>query len=247
MNQNSTVASRDGAEQWLVRCVVLLVAFVVVGLFLYFFVTIYGTVSGEEFSPVTFSRRSFYYTEVPLIQVQITSISRKDETGDLEAYLKRKKLFPLDPAAKNRWDLVATWRAEAETFRGDASILCTYLDAEDEESDLYWLSWTKEHPKLAQVFWPTVAELANQQLYFFLPELFQIARAADGADQLKQDLDQTLLLNYLALVQTQQQLNDHESATMLIEDALRRFPENVELQTAFEASKTLTKNSLSEP
>src|SRR5262245_30912417 len=55
---------------------------------------IFGMVTGVEFSPNAFERRSFYYYEVPILGIQIWPVVRTDTTGALEKHLATNKLVP---------------------------------------------------------------------------------------------------------------------------------------------------------
>ena len=133
----------------------------------------FGAVGGEEFCPDTFSRRSFLYYELPLVGLQITPIRRRDETQDLEKHLTKHNYVPSGKAAP-QWHLVNSMRSGVSRVRGDAAILCEYLDANADKRDSYWKAWTEQHPELAKILWPAVAQTASRKLYFFVPDLFDL-------------------------------------------------------------------------
>jgi hypothetical protein len=189
---------------------------------------LFGLNSGEEFSPGTFTRRSFYYYEIPLLGIQVTPIVREDETGSFERYLVRKGYVKSAAPGDPRWDLVRAARSGTTTFRGDADILCSYLDAVDSTGSRYWEAWSEEHPKLASVLWPLVAHAANQQLYIFVPELIDLASSASKPDELQRKLRQSLARQYCRLAEVQQNLGDHETAIELLTHALEYAPEDRE-------------------
>jgi hypothetical protein len=194
-----------------------LIAMVFVG----FIMTLaFGGVAGEEFSADSFSRRSFWYYQVPLLGLQITPIYREDMTNELESALQTRGCLP--PATDNasRWDLASATHDGGESLvHGDASILCDYLDAVDQDGKHLWLTWTDEHPQLAQQFWPEVARLARRQLYMFLPALFEIAGNTTEAPELSRKLRQEILRQYQRLADIQSRRGDTERAAQLLEEA----------------------------
>jgi hypothetical protein len=230
MSQATNGPTQNGQRRWLGRLVLGIVGVLGV-LFVIFYATIaFGVVDGEEFSPDTFERRSFIYYEIPLIGQQITPIGRDDTTNPLESYLCTQKLVPVNKSTKPRWDLVYARRSTVEVFRGDAAIFCAYLDAEDKEGNLYWKTWTEEHPKLAKILWPAVARVANQQLYIFAPEMLELAKTANDPQSLSRELDRTLARKYLHLGAMQQELGQHETAVELLTEALNYAPNDDDLK-----------------
>jgi hypothetical protein len=197
----------------------------------------FGHVTGEECCPSTFARRSFHYLEIPLLHVQVSPITRSDATQSLERTLQAQGYIPATPAAECRWDLVHSSRAGSGSVRGDAAILCAYLDAVDDDGDRYWESWTKDHPESAKVLWPAVARVAGQQLYIFIPELMSLARSASNAERLGREIGHTLTRQYARLAAAQQQLGDAESAVELYDAALQYTPEDPDLLHRREQAK----------
>jgi tetratricopeptide (TPR) repeat protein len=189
----------------------------------------FGAVSGEEFCPDTFCRRSFLYYELPLVGVQITPIRRQDQTGDLEKHLTKNNFVPSGKATP-QWHLVNCMRAGASRVRGDAAILCEYLDASADKNDLYWKAWTEKHPELAKILWPAVAQTASRHLYVFIPDLFELARGVSDATALQRDVNTTLARRYRQLAEFQQQLGEHDTAVELLDRALIYAPNDAALR-----------------
>jgi len=185
----------------------LLCALVVVGMCT---VRIYGIVIGEEFSPDTFKQRTFYYFELPLVHLQVTPVRRNEKMSDLASHLQRTKLLPPSKEDKPRWHFVHAKRG-GEPLTGDANILCSYMKIKQDDQIL-WLEWSTDHPNAAAVFWPTVAEVARDHQYVFLPEMFDLALVAENADGLRQSLDQFLAKKYADLAANQLALKDHGDA-----------------------------------
>jgi hypothetical protein len=189
---------------------------------------IFGWVSGEEFSPDSFQRRRFSYYEIPLIHLQITPVSRESSTNPLENHLATDMLG--QSAVEPRWDLVwARQGAQSPEF-GDASILCAYLDARDSNGDLFWKTWTEKNPQLAKKLWTTVLELAQQQLYLLVPDVFALAAQATDAASLEQNIGQLLADRYELLARTQVQRGNAQLARQLAEEGLRYAPQRRSLQ-----------------
>jgi tetratricopeptide (TPR) repeat protein len=186
----------------------------------------YGVVTGEEFSPARFHRRSYHYWEIPLVHVQITPLQKQDETNDLENYLLQKKLIRPANEATPRWDLVRLRRAHLEAPPGDALILCRYLDQKNDEGEFIWLEWSKKEPQLANVFWPAVAEAARREVYIVAPELFHLADSTSSPDDLKQKLADHLARQYEQLGRVAQQLGRASRAAEMFSVALRYDPKS---------------------
>jgi hypothetical protein len=176
---------------------------------------LFGQQGGEEFSPDTFSRRSFFYFQIPLVGIQVTPIFRDDTTNSLENYLVAGKFVKRTPTDNPRWDLVTALSAGSKVVRGDAEILCSYLGMADENSRLVWQHWSDTNPEAAKVLWPPVAQLARQQLYLLVPELFELASAESDPKTLAGKLDQSLARQYRRLAEIQEKLGNRERALEL--------------------------------
>lgn len=191
-----------------------------------------GHVSGEEIAPQTFQRRTFAYYQLPVVQLQISGITRSDSTGLLEDFLVDEKLITVanrktPPHPTIKWDLVTANRMGMIFSRGEAEILCHYLDAKNVDDKLEWVEWSEEHPDLAKVIWPVVVSVAQQELYIFVPELMELAANATDPVQLKQQLDQLQSEQYQRVATTQQQLGRHELAVELFTHSLDRTPDRI--------------------
>ncbi len=229
---NATAPSRKTGrlKRWLVRVgilAVILLALVPV-------VALMGRVEGEEFSPQTFRRRVFVYFEIPLVHLQVLPIRRRDKTGDLEKYLAQQKYLALGQTGDNQdqWHLVRCTRGGSLLSSGDAGIFCAYLDTINDQGQLRWLDWSKKHRTLAKILWPRVAELAQQRLYIFIPDLMELAAGAVDANRLHNDIRRSLAAKYLELSLTEQALEDHQTAVELLTAGLKLDPDNVELLKA---------------
>lgn len=227
MNQTANSTSRT-RRRWLSRLAFWIIAVAGVIVLIGGGTLMFGAVAGEEFNPQTFERRTFLYYQIPLIRLQITPIWREDKTNSLESKLRTNKLLPPRSPGKPRWDLVRSMRSLADVTQGDAAILCMYLDATDEDGDLYWETWTDDNPKLAKILWAAVAQVARQQLYFFTPEMIDLAATADPKS-LQADLNALLVRRYRDLALAQQLAGSHETAVELMDQAIGYSPSDPEL------------------
>lgn len=173
---------------------------------------LFGQHGGEEFSPDTFSRRSFYYFQIPLLGFQVTPIFRDDTTNALENYLLAHKFIIPNPTGNPRWDLVTARSASTGLVRGDAEILCSYLDTTIELDKRYWQRWSDLHPESARILWPLIAQLARRQLYLFVPELFDWAERESDPELLARELHRSLARQYVRLAEIQEELGHRDKA-----------------------------------
>jgi len=192
-----------------------------VGVLVLFAVATFGMVLGYEFSPDLFQRRQFVYYQLPLLRIQVTPVFRDAISNDLERHLSRSGAVPLSGVP--RWDVVDT-RPGAKGPRGDAAILCTFLDLRDDDGDLVWLKWTQEHPELAREFWPHVAQVARDGAYYLVPDLFELVAPARDAGRLRQQIAARLAEDYAQLGDVQRQQGLHDPAVKLYRTALKYDP-----------------------
>ena len=230
MSQGTNNSARNKRSRWLYRVLFGVLGLLGIGVVTYIATCLFGFVSGEEFSPDTFARRSFYYYQIPLIHLQVSPIGRDDQTNALETHLCAKKYVPVDKKKKPRWDLVLARRAGVVITQGDAAILCAYLDSEDKDGNLCWKKWTEDHPKVAKILWPEVARVARRQLYMFTPEMLELATGAANVDAFALELNRLLARKYSDLADVQQQLELHETAVELLNEAIRYAPDDSELK-----------------
>ena len=187
---NTTAPARVGESGWqraIPYTIFALVVFVVLALM----TLIFGQVSGEEFCPDTFERRTFYYYQIPLLRLQVTKVTRKDAgLGMADTVVDHAPNVIATPAVKN-WDLVSSQRIGAFEWLGDAKILCDLLRIRDHKRRFKWEEWSEQYPQLADVFWPVVADVAQAGSYILLPEIFEMAENAghDASAYLPEDED----------------------------------------------------------
>ena len=215
--------------RFLKRCLLggfcLSLATLVVGLMA---VSMFGNVRGEEFSPQTFSRRTFSYRQLPVFNIQITALVREPHQDALGVFLRTHKYIP-PVAGKPTWDL--TWHANGASppIRADAAILTDYMDTTDTGSAPYWLTWSRSHPSIAKVLWPEAAELARRELYLLIPELFDLAQQAKTPNQLKQQWRKRLTARLGRLAEGDMANEQWTRAEELLQWGVQRDPQNAEL------------------
>ncbi|MFO7905836.1 MAG: tetratricopeptide repeat protein [Planctomycetota bacterium] len=187
----------------------------------------FGLVTGEEFSPYTFQRRIYSYHELPLIHLQISPVTREVQRHPLEEMLFQEHV-PRPKSASQRWDLVAARRGGSPWRQGEAQILCQYLDARtpDNNGARFWKTWTSEHPTLANILWPAIAQLARRQLYACIPPLFNAAQSNRTPKEFQETLDGLLSRCYQRVATIEMELGHWEEALELYRAALNHQPTN---------------------
>ena len=189
-------------------------------------VSMFGFVSGLEFSPHQFGYRSFSYYQLPLVRIQILPITRDDISLELVDYLHANGYLKSSMAG-GRWDLVHVKR-EDTIGRADAEFLYRVLARKTSSNDSFWLEWTKSHERLAEVVWPEVQRLAVCELYFLIPELMEVvlAQKVDDIELLRKAIDSHLsqVLEFHAT--TQSELGNKANAIELLEEALKHMTDD---------------------
>lgn len=192
-------------------------------LFLGLITAMFGSVSGEEFSPNDFQRRSFQYYQIPFIGLQIWPLRHFDATGDLEADLLKNKLIVANPNAKPRWDLVRG-QSGGSFVEDDAALLCRYLELRNKQYNLVWSDWNTKYPAQAKILWPMVQKLADQELYDFMPDIFELAESPGDPAAFNVALQSLVAKKYYDFGIYQQKLNRHAAAVELITEAIKLAP-----------------------
>jgi hypothetical protein len=183
---------------------------------------IFGRVTGVEFAPDSWERRTYTYYELPIFQIQVSSVTRNTRREPVEQELVNKKYVSVNAPPK-RWDLVSSFRHNTRWRQGDAQILCAYLDAWNDD-ELYWLHWTNSRPELAAIFWPEVAKLAREQLYSLTPDLFELVAGVKDPTELARDLSRILAQRYEELADLEMELQNFETARRFYGEALSYEP-----------------------
>ena len=229
----ATVGKRAAKGRTAIRRWVLVVGALIIVLFLAGVVAIFGRVSGREFSPTHFETRSFWFVEIPLLQLQVMPIRRTSQVSRLSTYLATSGLINRPQGPPAQWHLVELGRFAAQR-PADAKLLSDFLEHRRGVSsigELYWHQWSTEHPELAAILWPEVQKLAERELYLLIPELFQIAELADSADTFAADLHTALSHGYARLIRDLDAAGQTELAESFRRDAVRDYPEDPRWQS----------------
>jgi hypothetical protein len=200
---------------------------------------LFGQISGQEFAPDTLERRRYSYYELPVVRIQVTPIWRSVSRPELEQALVDGKYVEIS-SPPGRWDLIASYRLAQMLREGDAQILSNYLDAWNDAGEVHWLQWTTSHPAIAKILWPEIVKLARQELYFFMPELFELAAERTDAQAFQGDLKQILARKYEELAQVEVELQNSAAAVRFYTEALSYEPHRAaSLQGRAQASAAL--------
>jgi len=143
-----------------------------------------GSKSGEEFSPDDFSRRSFSYNRLPWLGWVLWNKHYTDLTGGLERNLISSGLITPVTNDPQVWHLCDDFSDSPSEIvvpvEHDARFLIGYLDLESSNGGSYWDEWNADHPKIATVLWPIVADLARKNRYLVIPDLMRTAMAMES-------------------------------------------------------------------
>jgi hypothetical protein len=212
------------------------------GLLIFFATMLFGGVHGTEFCPQTFERRAYSFYELPLVGIQVTAIRHEDESGATESFLTTNKYVAVPAGGPQDWHIVIGSRGTKMLRKGDAAILVQYLDAQDSANYHRWVKWSEENPRLAKILWPAVQRLAKDELYVFIPDVFDLGKAIDEPVKLQQELDRFVAAKLLFLARRLQDREEHAEAIKLLNDAAKLDPANKEIPRARDTSQAAAGN-----
>ena len=93
---------------------------------------------------------------------------------------------------KKTWHLI---QDNGHYFRGysadsDARFLVDFLKLYDENFENQWTVWNGDHPKLAKILWPLIAQMASDKCYLTVGDVLTFALDSEHSDpkQFKADL-----------------------------------------------------------
>lgn len=215
VSQNGT--RTGGRPSWVARTVITVGSLGAFAIAVLMSIRMFGCVQGIEFSPDTFDSRTFVYYEVPLIRVRVTGVYRDNISGGLQQTVGGANFTPASAIDPPRWHLVAMTKGSTY-YQDDALILYRYmqnyshlmtnsstLTVGQNSAAEFWMDWTRDHDKLAKVFWPTIAEVCRQELYTFTPALFARAEQLTATEpepsveEFEQSLNEVLAKQYSEL------------------------------------------------
>lgn len=197
-----------------------------------------GQISGQEFSPDDFSRRSFEYNQTPWFNWILFQKTYSDQTTTLEESLVIDGFVVPVINKKKKWHLICDsgTGSRLTSHECDARFLTDYLDLTNDEGDYYWTQWNTDYPQSAKIFWPKIVDLARNQMYLKIPEVMQFAMEIqlDEPDGFEEVLNGMIAQAYLELGRLDRELNRLERAKIRINRA-------IEIQPSEEASEELSK------
>ena len=206
MSTSATAAprgtARAGSRSWTPTIVITIVGTLALLLVGFVATMIFGNVIGTEFCPYTFERRGYAFREIPFLGIQISSIDHDTDTGIVELHIIKQGYIVPDATKcnSNTWHLLSLIRFRGTWATGDAELLMKYLDAQNNKEEFAWLKWSEDHPPLAKILWPAVAQAAQDGNYLIIPDLFSHARSTNDPVELQKKLDQTMAKVAIAAV-----------------------------------------------
>jgi hypothetical protein len=204
------------------------------------FVTVhFGGVHGVELNPYSFARRSYSFYEVPIVRWQVRGIRREDVTSALVDFLEKEKFLPATKTAPDVWHIVVGSRGMSGPQPRKAEILVHYLETMTAENNHLWVEWSEKNPKLAGPLWKAVSRLAQDELYEYIPDLFDKAQAASDPVQFQKQLDAELSTRLLELGLRLQDVEEHAEAKKYLTEAAQLDPTNPTIKRALEKSTAL--------
>ncbi len=220
---SNPIAAEKKSSNRSAKALIIAAAAVLVVLVALFVIRIQGFVGGSEFSPTHFQQRDFQFYEIPLIHQQITPIRRSISTPATANYLRQKSLIKTPKGQPVDWHLVSISRGLGGVAEADAQLLIDQLQL-NSNNQLYWRTWTVDHPDLAGRFWPVIQRLAERELYVLMPRLFEIAQNAQTPTDLRSSVDAYLVTQYQSLIQDMIDAGRIDVAEQLAAEAGRDYP-----------------------
>ena len=196
----------------------------------------FGAVHGVELNPYTFARRSYSLYEIPILRWQVRGIRREDIPSTVVDFLEQQKYVAAAKGSPDVWHIVTGSRGVQAPTIGDANILVTYLETLDAENEHPWVEWSEKNPKLAPILWKAVGRLAQEVLYVFVPDFFDLALAASDPVAFQRQLDQQLAAHLLEIGLRLQGEEDHAAAKKYLSEAAQLDPANPLIKRALEKS-----------
>ncbi|WDQ16990.1 hypothetical protein [Rhodopirellula sp. P2] len=212
------------------RFLLITVSSLIIGGLLFVMIRTFGYVEGTEFAPNHFQTRRFSFYEIPLVHWQITPIRRVSTTPETARYLTQSKILTMPNQIPDRWDLVEIRHGLQDAEPRDPALLLDHLRLMDEGISV-WKQWSKKNPKLAQQLWPTIAKLADRELYILIPRLMELTRDVQDVATLKATVADYLAEEYVSLIRDMRDAQRDELADALLAEALEESPDNLELQS----------------
>ena len=179
-----------------------------------------GRVHGVELCPTDFSMRRFTYYELPILKKQLTSVSHRDEFSSMSDFLIKDNYLTAAKAPKT-WHLVRDNQTPPDSEFCDARILVDYLNQMGPTYGLVWAAWSDEQNLHAQVLWPLVSQLAEDELYVDIPRFFEFSRRPGESGEFTTRLHEMAAEVYLRRGKELQQVEDHARAGEYFQRAIK--------------------------
>ena len=176
------------------------------------FVTVFGRVSGEEFSPEAFARRRYRFYRLPFTAIQILPTRHDDASNVLEKRIASDLSVVPGGHPTARWDLVTSSRPGYSTYEGDAKILTDLLSLRDKNGDLIWNRWSSQNQELADILWPVISDVARARLYVLVPDILDAARSASAPERLREEIQLLIGQESFRIARRLQENDQHELA-----------------------------------
>lgn len=191
-----------------------------------------GRVRGTEFSPTHFQTRDFSFYEIPLLHLQVSPIRRVVRAGATSSHLRQRGLISVPKGPPTGWHLARLARGVNAPTPADADILVQYLELRA-DSDVFWRTWSIDHPRQAAVLWPVIQRLAERELYVLMPDVFRLTQREDqGPTALAAAIDDYLQDAYLRLALDVRDAGRIELARALLTEAAGDFPDDPAIRRA---------------
>jgi len=201
------------------------IAVVVFGFFSLMYFAFGCRFSGKEFSPDDFSVRDFAYRFEPITGTVLSGRTfEKNDAWQLPKLVADKFVKPVYKKEKT-WHLISD---NGNYFRGvsadsDAHFLFEFLKLRDENDENTWTAWNSENQKLAKVLWPLIAEMARDEMYLVVGDVFSFVLNADVSKpkEFQTDLHREVAKAYLKMSEFDFENNNLESAKARISKSIK--------------------------
>ena len=198
----------------------------VMGIALLLYVNLGCNYHGTEFSPDDFTVRYFSYSYEPITDWVIRGRSFEDDYYSImlpdlvgDAYIK--PIFKKDKT----WHLLEDNGTYSQEFPSDsdARLLVDFLILDDENDENLWTVWNTDHPKLAKIFWPAIAQMARDEIYLTVGDVLTFAIDSDHSDPklFEADLRKEVAKAYLKLGKIDFDNSDLESAEYRVKKSIK--------------------------
>lgn len=194
---SSAFATQSNRGPWRSWGVPATTSFIILGLLLFMVICwcewVGGSVTGEEFNPYTFERRSFRYRQSLFTKRQLEGITRTKKTPDkLSAYISARPWFPI--STQDHWDLARDSTVIVDSLDWRSRPLVRLLT--NEEFTSFWLDWSMNNSELSTYLWLAVIELAREDQYESIPLIFDAVLEIEDPLVFRNEIDGVMKTTY---------------------------------------------------